>query len=353
MKLYKEFIKVSSKEKDRLIEKKLSGVDGEEFDDELLPDYDDETDKFRKKVEKRALWQQRDANKRDGDDNTDPIITAEPERKEYGGNIKLRMSTKLKKIFIILSKKRDTKLLALDLLNNIKVMECDISFFNTTENNELLTYLPRNRIIGLEKKGKNKKGKFMFNAYKSPLRQEMRLGRIINKLFPSKYTPRQIELFVNDYKGEHDMLNGNIGIEIVRGTDITYWYSHNHYNEKYAGGTLNKSCMKNSPKDYFLLYSDNPEVVEMTVYIRNNKLEARAIVWHTNEGIYMDRVYYNEDHLSNAFVGYAEKNGWMYRGQRNLPQLTVKLEKFRKSYLSKSPWMDSFYYKGNGVLTPK
>jgi len=267
------------------------------------------------------------------------------------GNIKLRMTTKLKKVFKILQTRKDTKKIADRLVDNIKKLSCDLSFFDIVEDqNDQLSYLPRNRIVGLERtkieKDGKYKGRMLLKPYTNPQRQQMRLGRILNRLFPNEFNPREIELFVNEYKGEHDMSTGNIDIEVIEGKEVGRWYSA----KKYApGGTLNNSCMRYEPTTKFNLYSQNPEQIKMAIYTRGGKLEARAIVWYTNRGIFMDRVYYTKDHLDNAFKRYAERNGWMYKGQQpDPPKLTVIPH---KGNFNDYPWLDTFHRQNNGTLT--
>ena len=176
----------------------------------------------------------------------------------------------------------------------------------------------------------------------------MRIGRVINKLFGGKFKPSDIEVFVNEYKSEHDMMTGNIDIELVEGDDITYWYDY----KKYApGGTLGKSCMRDVGSRRLQMYSDNPEVIKLAIYKRHDKLEARALVWVTDKGMFMDRRYYTKDHLDNAFQSYAKKKGWMYKGQNGLNKLTVKLKHNKSLYGNTRPYLDTFTYNRNGTLT--
>jgi len=307
--------------------------------EEYLPDYD----------EKISADDKEDKEYTDGEEDGKKEEKNKILRSEEG-NVRLRMTTKLKKVFLTLEKRPQTRDIANVFLKNIRKLECNISFFNIIDDvNDSLSFLPRNRIIGLERKEDTETGKKRIGAYKSPQRQQMKLGRIINRLFPGKFKPADIEIFVNEYKGEHDMATGNIAIELVHGKDIAHWYASKMYAG--GGGTLNNSCMRNVNKNRFNLYVDNPDQIEMAIYTRAGKLEARALVWHTDKGIYMDRIYYTKDHLANAFKRYAERNGWMYRDQRNLPRLRVRLTTNKREYQGNHPYFDSFRYNNNGTLT--
>lgn len=287
---------------------------------------------------------------------TKPIDNVEIKNDVKNDIVLLRLTTKLKNVFKSLQKKNETKIIANEFLSGIRKIECDISFFDIiSDKNEYLSFLPKNRVINLErtvvpvtsKSKKTETNKVVLNAYKSNQRQEMRLGKIINKLFPNKFTTKDIEIFVNEYKGEHDLLSGNINIKIVEGKDIAYWYDYKNYNQN--GGTLNNSCMKNVPSNVFDLYVLNPNQIKMAIYERNKKLEARALVWYTDKGIYMDRIYYTKDHLKNCFEAYAERNNWMHRNQNQLPRLTVTLENVKRKFDENHPYLDSFNYN-KGVL---
>ena len=70
-------------------------------------------------------------------------------------------------------------------------------------------------------------------------RNQIAIGRLVNKVFPGKYNSKQVEEFVNSFKaaveksGEH--------FELVSGDDIAFWYNSDNYKEK--SGTLGNSCM--------------------------------------------------------------------------------------------------------------
>lgn len=277
----------------------------------------------------------------------------EKKMKSEHGNVKLRMTSRLKKILKSLESNRRTKNIAESFLKNIRKLPTDISFFDLVENNNnYFSFLPKNRVIGMDRK-KDEKGKMRLNAYKSNQREEMRIGRIINKLFPKKFPQREIEIFINEYRSEHDMIMGNIDIELVSGKDIAYWYDYKNYNQE-NGTTLNNSCMKNVDKNRFSIYVDNPDQVKMAIYTRNGKLESRALVWETDKGIYMDRVYYTKDHLANAFYKYAENNRWLHRNMDDLPKMTVELEHNKMDYVRNQPYFDTFrYLPDKGILVNK
>jgi hypothetical protein len=272
--------------------------------------------------------------------------------------VHLRYTTTFKKILKklnVIDNGRKNKIgIADKFLTDFKKLETNISFFDVVDDDNVkLSYLPKNRILGFRRviNPKSKKYKLLDDkdntVYKSTMRQKLRLGRIINKLWNNEFTAEQIENFVNDYKAEHDMLHGNINIKLVSGKDIAYWYDYH----KYApGGTLNKSCMRAVGKNRLALYVDNPEKIKLAIFTKGEKLEARALVWETNQGVYMDRIYYTVDHLANSYVAYADKMGWMCYNKKNQikKQLVVNLEHGDKKYYANHPYLDSFSLSRDG-----
>jgi len=337
--------------------------DVETWDDAIddIPDFDDEETGTEKKAERpKPRKRQKPPSvsmrnpKKEEEVVEDEVKTDEdgnvikPKKKlvrSEEGNVKVRFTTKLKKIFKTLQARKDSKDIADAFIASYRKLGSDISFLNMVDDvNDQLSYLPRNRIVGMERTKSEKTGKMVLNSYGSDQRQQMRLGRIINRLWPDKFNARQVELFVNEYKGEHDMMTGNIDIELIHGKDIYEWYQQ----KKYAGGgTLGNSCMRGAGKQQMAMYTDNPQQIRMAVYRRAGKLEARALVWTTDHGIFMDRIYYTKDHLQNAFRRYADRNGWMYREQNpRPPHLTVRLQ---NQVRGQHPYLDTFRLTHNGA----
>jgi hypothetical protein len=179
----------------------------------------------------------------------------------------------------------------------------------------------------------------------------IKIGKFIKKVLPSTTDP-EIEDFVNNIKAVQDDLIEKI--ELVSGDDIENWYqSENCYN----GGSLGSSCM--TDRDYFEIYTKNPESVNLLIMKSGTKIVARALVWKINNckpdlgfEYYMDRVYYNSDYQEKVMMSFAEKHGWAYRrsggcherqviykGKTNDVKMSVKIKKLK---YEKYPYMDTF-----------
>ena len=194
MKMIKKYFNFIKESNDNL-------MDIPDFDD--IEDFDDKQEENKKKIEEE---------------------TNKIKLKSEDGNVKLRMTTRLKKLLKTLQNIKGSEKVSTDLLEGIRKLSVNISFFDmVNDKNEYLSFLPKNRIVGMERI-EDEKGKLRLNSYKSPQRQEMRLGRIINRILPDQFTAKEIEDFVNEYKSEHDMITGNIGIRLVDGKEIAYWY---------------------------------------------------------------------------------------------------------------------------------
>ncbi|NBP58051.1 hypothetical protein EBU71_16255, partial [bacterium] len=189
-------------------------------------------------------------------------------------------------------------------------------------------------------------------------RNDVSIGRFINKILPNKYTQKEIEEFVNVFKSTKE--NKSQRFELVDGDDINYWYSEDNY--KGNSGTLGNSCMK-SKKGLFEIYTENPDVCKLLILLEDGKLIGRALVWklfvEEDDDIkemewFMDRQYTTEDSVVSKFISYAKENGWAYKthnnhhsfdevtfkGERERVHMIVKLDNFRK--INRYPYMDTF-----------
>lgn len=148
-------------------------------------------------------------------------------------------------------------------------------------------------------------------------RQSTRVGRGIRSLLSAsgiKFTDKEIETFVNQWKSTVDKINDIFyHFEEVKGSDIAHWYNCHNY-EMQDRGQLGNSCMKSVDKDYFDIYVNNPDVISMIIYkspTNSSKIKGRALLWKINDDkFFMDRIYTNHDSDIDLFKQYAKKMGW-------------------------------------------
>jgi hypothetical protein len=201
-------------------------------------------------------------------------------------------------------------------------------------------------------------------------RNQIKLGRLINKFFPKKFTDKEVEEFINKFKSLS--VKPDQEFKLVEGEDIEFWYDQKNY--KSLTGQLGNSCMRNI-KGVFDIFTRNPEVCKMLILIEEDKLVGRALVWRissaktkSDEDIevewFMDRQYTTEDSFVEKFRNYAKEKNWTYKthnnhlslkgvtvNERNLElEMTVKLNDNLK--YSAFPYLDTFrrYSKSESTI---
>ena len=200
-------------------------------------------------------------------------------------------------------------------------------------------------------------------------RNEVGLGRFVNKLFPGKYNSKQIEDFINSFKASLEKAGEYF--DLVEGEDIEFWYKSENYKEN--SGTLGNSCMAQK-RNLFGIYTQNQDVCKMLILKEDDKIIGRALIWKLasirrmgevieNVEYFMDRQYTIKESDVQKFRNYAKEKGWCYKsynnhhsystvtidGEEKNFQMTVKVKD--KDY-NRYPYMDTFrrYDVSNGIL---
>lgn len=180
-------------------------------------------------------------------------------------------------------------------------------------------------------------------------------------------TPKDYEDFSNNIKSFYSCITD---FKIIKGTSIGEMYHRQNYyclNGK-ESGTLWSSCMNQMPNYTFNIYNYNPDVCSMLIAVYCDKIVGRALVWQTNKGVLMDRIYTYWDYLVLDFIKYAKTNKWHYKTEQNSStqdfylydeitdtyyidncDFTVKLD-----YIDKyAPYLDTLKYlnKSDKILT--
>jgi hypothetical protein len=200
-------------------------------------------------------------------------------------------------------------------------------------------------------------------------RNEVGLGRFVNKLFPGKYNSKQVEEFVNSFKASLEKAGEHF--DLVEGEDISHWYWYENYKEE--AGTLGSSCMAKK-RNLFEIYTQNQDVCKMLILKEDDKIIGRALIWKLAsikagrdiiEGseYFMDRQYTIKESDVQKFRNYAKEQGWFYKsynnhhslgtvtisGEEKNVKMTIKVA--TKDY-NRYPYMDTFkrYDVNNGIL---
>jgi hypothetical protein len=206
-------------------------------------------------------------------------------------------------------------------------------------------------------------------------RSILRIGRFVNKLFPGKYSDKQIEEFVNKLKSTLEVEGEKF--ELIEGPEIAKWYHYDNYAEQ--KGTLGSSCMKDKPNEIFKIYTENPEVCKMLILREGGLLLGRAILWKLNSfksssnkeekaEYFLDRQYYIKESDVEKFRQYAKEQGWAYKSYNNHhsfytvvfndkefnASMTVQLKKSSGGSYNyhRYPYVDTFrrYDPNSGIL---
>jgi hypothetical protein len=163
-------------------------------------------------------------------------------------------------------------------------------------------------------------------------RTGIKIGRFVRGVLTAAgvdFTDKEINEFVNLYKSTCDILsNAFLKFELVKGYRIANWYSSENYEKEES--TLGQSCMRSVDSDYFDIYCRNTTCSMLVLYsdggsiidgqYRSRTIKGRALVWQTNDGIFMDRIYTNYDSDVDLFKKYAFEKGWWCKVGQNSSQ---------------------------------
>lgn len=192
---------------------------------------------------------------------------------------------------------------------------------------EVLTYSGSGHLI-TQRRNQNRH-KTYINYTKMHFFPQLRLGKamkvkpgkLINKIFPNKFTNRDIEQFGNIFSAVSGDALSRRGLEfiLVEGEKIPYYYNGDRYYQ--GGGTLNSSCMRSPQKsNRFRIYTQNNAKMLVLKRIGEQVIYGRAIVWpdvqfpNMDAPIYfMDRIYTVDYRDEEEFKKYARDRGWAYK----------------------------------------
>lgn len=182
------------------------------------------------------------------------------------------------------------------------------------------------------------------------------------------FTASELEVFVNDFKATF-CVAGQYEFTLVDGPDIAALYDgdeHQYIDDVHTSSGLEGSCM-NGKHDFLGLYYENGKKVQglKVIYSKTGLIAARALLWHTDQGIIvLDRIYACRPVLTELVCKYARSEGWYHKAEQNF-ELNSRFvsEGLVDSvmYLSVSgvneplndawPYMDTFCYYEDGKLS--
>lgn len=284
----------------------------------------------------------------------------------------LYFSDRFKKIL----NKINTNNVAQELLKSEGNLVADFSWIDIDEkDSKNLSYLPLDRANRVEGADLTSSPLIHSPLWSSSLRQNMLIGKFINKLFPEKFSNNDIDKFYERYRPEVDSKKEDNRFKLISGEDIRKWYNQKMYNGEMG------SCMRHDKcAPFFNMYCENPPEIDppwlfpktghlhgcgLLVYLdeTGEKAYGRCLVWFgllkpsgdTKESApynLMDRIYVvsGKSSLPAIFKKYAIDNGWLYKegdggfyldGVRKSNAVTIRLKP--KDY-GQYPYMDTMQY---------
>lgn len=236
------------------------------------------------------------------------------------------------------------------MLLNYKVKDDELTnkrmlYVKHTNQADVLSYLPANRASNIKED----------TAWVSKQRQDIKVGKFLKKLFPH-YSQDKIHNMVKHYKADYRKYFHVYDMKIVYGEDIRKYYLYKNYDGN--GGRLHSSCMRQEDDQYrFDIYVDNPDVCGLLITMspdKEDKIIARALVWKTSMGMYIDRVYATNDEDIKIYIDYADERGWLcYENNDYRKNMFVQLTSgVDYGNANDNPYMDTFkrYNPDNNTL---
>jgi len=251
-----------------------------------------------------------------------------------------------------------------------KVMLFDVSFIDITDKDDTISYitstkakpvLDKESLLGHPQDG--------FNFCWVNNRQDQKLTRFINRIFPNEFTQKEVTDFVDHYKAAFKGDDHLKDFEVVKGLDIKKYYYVENSNQE-AAGQLQRSCMRARDRQkFFGILIENPDKVNMLILKDSEgNIYGRANLWYLDDPsgrVYMDRIYTTYDWQIKLFIDYAIKNNFIYKskqiyggsvipvidgGRKHKLTMTVNLKPKDYDYY---PYLDTlqFYNPKTGVLT--
>jgi hypothetical protein len=259
----------------------------------------------------------------------------------------------------------------------LRLSPFELSLLNISDDNDTVTFTTS---VKLSQHFKTEDSKEL-SRYITPLnnssaqiyhinRSSIKIGRLIRKIFQNKFSDVEIEKFVNQFKSFVD--SKSLKFEIwTDGMIVSGYQSKNYTYEASSSNALINSCM-NDELGFIDFYRYIP--VKLLVLLNEDgHIFGRALIWKTNRGDFMDRIYCAFESDYYKFIDYAKNNNIIYKAENKsgnqvqyvkdgkegwFPMkinLNFNVEDYNMDdYTGKAkdfPYMDTFIYGQKNVLT--
>jgi len=190
--------------------------------------------------------------------------------------------------------------IAKDLVTSYENIKTKYTYIDITKEDDMISYMDAEDALLLDDDE---------DVWNFPGRKEIKIGRLINKIYLNKYEGVILEKFINQYKSV--IRENTTFFKVLQGNDIKQWYKEENTQ---LNGTLGNSCMRyDRCEEYFDIYINNPEKIKLLVLFEKNssKIIGRSLLWYLDSHNYtmMDRIYTTNDSDKNLFKRYAIDNG--------------------------------------------
>lgn len=173
-------------------------------------------------------------------------------------------------------------------------------------------------------------GKIIYKDIKQNKNFRIRLGRWIKKSFGNQISDHDLQKLTADITNLFWISSDQI--KVLRGEDIRDFYLN--------GGI--SSCMAyRNTQDFLDIYVDNPDVIGL-VTIKSGGKAGRALLWTTEEGDYLDRIYHTSDSCLHALQNWGKQHCKMsYQKDSRPPDVEVYIRDGLRSFW---PYLDTYCY---------
>lgn len=254
----------------------------------------------------------------------------------------IRTSKEFIKILEIIKDESKAATKLLDLLG--KDIKTNYNFIKISDDPSKLSFVPDTQVARRLAAGSSEED--LFASASNPTS----IGRLVRSIFAANNVPvSDAELFRLGamFLSLAQMRKEQDSFQMVEGEEVRKWYHHSTYaGREGRDGTLNKSCMRHDDsQDYLDIYTQNPDVVSMIIKLdENGKLQGRALLWETDKGPYLDRVYSIRPDIAGAIELWAEmtNEGLLKFSKIGSERLHVQLS--RHAMYRAYPYVDSLCY---------
>ena len=281
--------------------------------------------------------------------------------------IKLSNNTPLSKIngsstfFFIIKKIKDTnpidsseKKIALFLSSLLPSVLCELNDLGSIaptliDGKPVILTLSKDKVLrSLKKMIKLENNKTHYDSKDILLKNTeiTKIGRIIKQCAGSLFSDADIEKFSNTFNA-HIMTFSTFTIDVIKGERIIELYKSTSYTSGH--GSLQNSCMRYTDiESQTRFYAVHPKC-SLVVIMKGEKLRARALLWETDKGKYLDRIFSTtplEDKMMKKWANEQDIKLIYNDCNKNLFVETDMSNPIFKE--ATFPYFDSFTYTING-----